>query len=79
MKARFNPVSLINLVEPIGWVVDALTGAIAKFDNTVHVELAAKDAGATTVSTPSRSTLVPASAAPSTASVHRAGAQARRR
>lgn len=30
LVSRFNPVAFINLVEPVGWVVDAISGATMK-------------------------------------------------
>lgn len=40
LEATFNPVSIINVFNVIGWAVDLGTGAACKFDNTVvEVEL----------------------------------------
>ena len=36
INKKFNPVSIINLMEPIGWGIDALTGAITKPENKVY-------------------------------------------
>ncbi|MBQ3246482.1 MAG: hypothetical protein IJB08_00420 [Alistipes sp.] len=33
---KFNPVSIINLCEVLGWAIDAATGAITKPDNSYY-------------------------------------------
>lgn len=35
LDAVFNPISVINLFNPIGWLVDLGTGAACKYDDTI--------------------------------------------
>lgn len=35
LSSVFNPISAINLFNPIGWIVDLGTGAACKYDDTV--------------------------------------------
>ena len=39
LESRFNPVALVNFMDGLGWVVDAFSGAIGKYDSKVDVQL----------------------------------------
>ncbi|MRJ07441.1 PEGA domain-containing protein [Ornithobacterium rhinotracheale] len=43
LDAKFNPVSIINLTNGIGWIIDAFSGSIKKYDTKVYnIELEPK-------------------------------------